>query len=486
MATLNSVPCDALARVPTRDWRWLGPLLAIVLVCVAPTLRFGLLAWDDRQHVSANPAVVDAANATARDLLLTPNLGYAIPLTVASYRAEHALFGLTPWPFHATNALLHVLVAALSFALARRMGLSPAAATLAIVLFALHPVVAEPVSWISGRKDLLATAFALGALHFAFIDTPRSRLLALGCYTLGLLSKPSIAALCLPIVLAPLWFGAGSIRDEYRMIIRHLLRRLAPYALVLLPIAAAGVIGQSQQGAISNTADGLSRARAVWYALGHHVSSALFWEPPTAKYLPTPWPPSWSLRIDLSPWMLATLIIGALCFLRGGLRKTVGFGAVWAAMSYLPTSGLVLPITRFLADSYLYCALIGLGWIAGAILDGVTAATGTRLRGLAAALPWLTALALMPPFLLSSERFVDDEHLWAHAMGRFPDHPRICRQWANGVAEARGAEQGLAATEQCIAKFGPALFSRNRARLLARLGTPAAQRVDPGTPPADR
>jgi protein O-mannosyl-transferase len=482
MLTTDGAARTEQPHVRMRHWPWLGPLLAIVLACVAPTLGFGLLAWDDRQHVSENAAVVDPSNAPARDLLLTPGLGYPIPLTVATYRAEHALFGLKPWVFHASNALLHVLVAAMSFVLARRMGLSPASATLAVVVFALHPVVAEPVSWISGRKDLLATAFALLALRCALGATRRARLLAPACYLLGMLSKPSIAALCLPLVFAPLCFRpAGDRRERWREFTR-VLPRLLPYVSVLLPIAAAGVLGQAKHGALADTAVGLSRVRALWYALGHHLSLVLFWEPPTAKYLPTPWPPAFDPRVDLSPLLVAMVIAAALHLLRGAARRVALFGVIWAAASYLPSSGALVPLTRFLADSYLYCALIGLGWLLGAILDGVAEATAGRWRRLSAALPWLTAAALMPAFLVSSERFVDDEQLWAHTMRRFPDHPRVCRQWANGVAYARGAVHGLAATDSCIARFGPGLFIDNRALLLSRIGSEpvSSSGVSPG------
>jgi predicted RNA polymerase sigma factor len=77
---------------------------------------------------------------------------------------------------------------------------------------------------------------------------------------------------------------------------------------------------------------------------------------------------------------------------------------------------------------------------------------------------------MLRPLAASQARFRDDLALWQHALTRYPTSDRVCRQWANATAKVRGAAHGLAATDACIAHFGPSLFARNRAILLARLG----------------
>jgi hypothetical protein len=85
-------------------------------------------------------------------------------VTVLAFAGERALFGLEPAGFHAVSVLLHALVAVLAGLLARRAGAGAAAAALAASLFAVHPVVVEPVAWVVGQKDLLAAGLLLGAL----------------------------------------------------------------------------------------------------------------------------------------------------------------------------------------------------------------------------------------------------------------------------------------------------------------------------------
>lgn len=84
------------------------------------------------------------------------------PLTVLTFRASHAVWGLQPVWFHAVNVVLH-LVASLLFTrvCVSVAGLRAAFATLAGLLFAAHPIHTEAVTGIVGRADVLACVFFL-------------------------------------------------------------------------------------------------------------------------------------------------------------------------------------------------------------------------------------------------------------------------------------------------------------------------------------
>jgi hypothetical protein len=454
------------------------PLSALCLIglCHAQSVGFGFLAWDDPLHVTQNPLVLTPARA-AWFAWMTPNLGYPIPLTIASYAAQAALWGVAqPWPFHALNVLLHLGVCGLSYSVARRMRLSRIAAVSGSLLIGLHPLVAEPVSWVSGRKDLLAALFGLLALRADL--PPRThgwRLRALSWYALGLLSKPSIAALCLLLPAAELAFGdRPRTRREPRL--RSAMWSGLFGLLLLAPVVYLGVMGQRAVGAIAlGERAGVSYGRALWYALCHHLDLLLLGQAPTAKYVPMPWPPPFSLRFDLLPLLAAAMLSLVLWHLPPRLRRTAGFGALWAFATYLPNSNII-PLARFLADSYLYLPLIGVGWMLGACIDAVSLRLPQLLRRWRVAAPFAIGLALAPLLVISAARFHDDEALWSQARARYPDSARICRQWANGVSTVHGPSSGLSATDRCIARFGSELFVKNRGILLAQTGQLEAAR----------
>jgi len=130
--------------------------------------------YDDFWTVADNGSIVSLRDPSAIVMYDTTR-----PLTNASFALDRAVWGVAPFGFHLTNVILHVLDVALIFALvsqlcgdARRQArvavlvLSDAAvATIAALLFAVHPLMTEAVGYVSGRADLLcASVFLLAVL----------------------------------------------------------------------------------------------------------------------------------------------------------------------------------------------------------------------------------------------------------------------------------------------------------------------------------
>ena len=87
------------------------------------------------------------------------------PVVALSYLWDTARWNVEPAGYHATNVFIHAVNAVMvAIAAEYLLGLSVVAAVFAGSIFALHPVHAEAVSWISGRSGLIATTFYLGSL----------------------------------------------------------------------------------------------------------------------------------------------------------------------------------------------------------------------------------------------------------------------------------------------------------------------------------
>lgn len=465
--TTERVSTDALsaARATHDDERKgsrlaeLAPWLVLALIALgfARCLGFGFINWDDGVHVLGNPAVTGAGSA--RDHWLTPALGYAIPVTVASYRLEHALVGEAPWLYHATNLALHLGVCALVFLLGRRMGLGKIGASIGMLFFGLHPVVAEPVCWISGRKDLLAACFGLAATWCALRAPSRGRTsvptlaLASVLFLLASLSKPSVLALPL------FWMLAGSDGGVRRW------PRWLPALTIAVLVAALSWIGQHRAGAMQ-TVSALPWARQMVYALGYHLGLALFVQHPLAKHIPLTMPPRFDAAVDLLPvgaGLLAWLWIRRAHSLRS---LPIRAGLLFAAVGYLPSSGVV-PLVRYLADSYVYLPLVGLAWLVGAGAEGI----GSRLgRAWAWGLGGAAAAALLFGATTTAMAWHDSVALWATVYERYPDSPQVCLNFGNAFFEQGKPQTALALYERCSRQFGPQHFAKNRAVALFTLG----------------
>lgn len=95
-----------------------------------------------------------------------PNATYYRPLLSLFYGIQGNLFGLTPWPYHLVDLLLHGTNATLVYFLCRALmpGISRPWSFLAALFFLWHPLQVENVAAIARQGDLWVTTFILTAL----------------------------------------------------------------------------------------------------------------------------------------------------------------------------------------------------------------------------------------------------------------------------------------------------------------------------------
>ena len=141
----------------------------VTFVVYSGSLSFDFV-WDDWPQIVNSPIIRTWSNlprAFGSDLWyhVARHQVYYRPLFVAWSMLNYTLFGLRPWGWHLGAVLLHVGAVLAVFWLARRLGLEYWTAALAALIFALHPVHIEPVTWISAASDTMVTMFS--ALAFA-------------------------------------------------------------------------------------------------------------------------------------------------------------------------------------------------------------------------------------------------------------------------------------------------------------------------------
>ena len=214
--------------------RLMALLLALVTLLVyLPAARDGFVVYDDNTYVTENHAVQNGLTWDGIQWAFTTGHGSNWhPLTWLSHMTDCELFGLNAGAHHSVNVLFHAVNAVLLLLLLFRLtgALWPAAFIAA--LFAWHPLHVESVAWISERKDVLSTCFALLSL-LAYVryvasdrvgrrpvtanrnsdavaahDWPLVRhfyWLALFLFALGLMAKPMLVTLPFVMLLLDYW-----------------------------------------------------------------------------------------------------------------------------------------------------------------------------------------------------------------------------------------------------------------------------------------
>jgi hypothetical protein len=376
----------------------------------APALD-GSYVYDDALYVVENPAVTgDAALWTSP--LGHPRQGLWRPLTVLSFRLQ--------WngasdarPLLLGNVLLHVAASLLAMLLARRLGLGRTAALVAGLIFAVHPVHAESVAWVTGRAELLATVFVLlGWMAWLSNGLPA----AVGCVAavaLAGLSKENA-------LMAPALFLAGDL---------VLRRRRVPWGrFAALAITACGVFA-ARLSALPQLmpADG----PFTQTDLGGRCVVALNILGTALRLLV--WPQD--LRIEYQrheflladPWNLAAAaaLVGLVIWL-WNRRRTLALGLTLIPLALFPVLNL-LPIGEAFAERFLYLPSVGLCLAAGALFELRARQELASGRGLgpSVAVVLLILLAALPACRSAVAVFRDDLSLWRHAARIAPDLPLV-------------------------------------------------------------
>jgi len=203
---------------------WAGMLALLVLIAYWPATE-GQFIWVDAKNLQ--PADLSTIWAGRwQDAKQYPMLQYH-PVTYTTYWIENHLVGRdttgTPsaFPFHLVNLLLHCGCAVMAWLILRKLKLP--GAWMAAALFAVHPINAETVSWISQRASVLAGLLFFSSIYsylfFADDDRPmepdkRWSLygLSLVLFVLAMLSKSTAWAMPVCTLLLLWWQRKSSLR----------------------------------------------------------------------------------------------------------------------------------------------------------------------------------------------------------------------------------------------------------------------------------
>jgi hypothetical protein len=196
---------DAPPRHP-RPWLPAALSAALAMLLYVHTLG-GTWIYDDLFHAREDPRLADVRlwSRFLTDGYMPGSVDRLWrPLVSLSYAVQWKLTGDRAWPFHAVNILLHAAASALVAELARRLTGSRAAALIAGLLFAAHPVHVEAVAYIVGRAESACAVGTLGALVLLLRPLTLRRALAVyACFLVAIFSKEQ--GLLLPAMMLALW-----------------------------------------------------------------------------------------------------------------------------------------------------------------------------------------------------------------------------------------------------------------------------------------
>lgn len=174
-------------------------ILLPALLLFAETLSFGFMSDDFYLvHRVSDEGFFSGWGGSAGTALFRP-------VTVFSYLTDHLLWGLNAVGYHLTNVLWHLVNSLLVVILANNLLKRTDAAISAGFVFLLLACHSESVSWVSGRTDLIATAFCLASI-LLFL---RGSWWSLPAFLIGVMAKESV-------IIAPLLWASFLVEGTRR------------------------------------------------------------------------------------------------------------------------------------------------------------------------------------------------------------------------------------------------------------------------------
>src|SRR5262249_42570538 len=132
----------------------------LVILTYLPSIHGGFI-WDDDAHLTENRFIVGPGGLRS---IWTSSAATYYPLVLTSFWVQHAIWGLNPLPFHVVNILMHALCAILLRHVLLNLKMTNGAASLGAIVWALHPVQAESVAWVTELKNTQSGVFYLLAV----------------------------------------------------------------------------------------------------------------------------------------------------------------------------------------------------------------------------------------------------------------------------------------------------------------------------------
>ena len=326
------------------------------------------------------------------------------PLTPAMFAIEYAIAGPKPWLSHLINALSYGLLCWLLFGftktlLGARLAINTAthSATIAALLFAVHPIHTEAVANIKGRDEIVAAIGAVLGLWLTLrsMKEEKATMLRIGAFAaffLGMLAKENVITM-LAVVPLTLWWHGKTPKVNWLQ--------------SMWPIVVASVLFIVIRGAITGLDPGeppkelmnnpflkiennlyvpfsaAEKTATITYIMGKYVQLLVFPFPLTHDYYPR--------EIEIQNWT-KPLVWASFLFWLGMLyavikgwksRTWLAYGIIFYCATMSITSNIIFPVGTNMSERFAFLPSIGFvipiavliaRWLEGASRKNVTSA----------------------------------------------------------------------------------------------------------------
>ncbi len=436
----------------TERSRRLAIVAPFVLVVAGTVAYWGTLdapfIFDDGNAIVDNPHLRSLLPLSRSTTAPDQSTVAGRPVAALSLAVNYAVSGLDPWSYHVTNIAIHIGVGLLLFGIVRRTvdrlhagagadRPGPWFALVVAVVWLVHPLNTEAVTYVSTRTESLAGLFMLAALYCLSrgVDTARPTIWWVGCVAASALAMATKeVAVALPVVLLA-WdavFASDGFVDSLRRRPR-LWAAVAATWIVLMWLVAGGARSDTVGFGFEDLRP-FDYARTQIGVIWHYLRLAVWPHPLALDYFDWPIARQWSLALWLGGAALLGLVLASLWL--AIRRHWLGFLGVCFFAILAPTSSVVPIVSEVAAERRMYMPLMSVvaAACAGAWLLArkLPAARRPVVLGAAAV---LVCSVLGAVTIARNDLYGDEVAIWEDTIRTRPGNARAMQNLAVALVE---------------------------------------------------
>jgi len=325
---------------------------------------FNGLFFDDEHFIYKNTAVISFSLSNIFSQSMTTGAGqlsnYYRPLLFTGFAIEYALFGASGFIYHFSSFFLHALSGILIYLLLQSLFKNRFISLLTAVLFLIHPIQTEAISYASGRGDPQSFFFSLLAIYLLLKKSMKAYMFSVFFFICALLSK-EIALITPGLMFVVILFTQQSLSKK--TILKSLKKTFLFFLITVIYFSLRlSVLNFANTLNFSNSQTLYTQNILVRLITFFHYA----WD--YIKLLIVPHPLFMERDITISvqsrPTFLSLLAIFAIAssFIFGIIRRVshpiLLFSLLWIGISFIPTSGII-PINGIFYEHFLYYPSLG-------------------------------------------------------------------------------------------------------------------------------
>ena len=318
--------------------------------------------WDDAyliEHNSYIKSLSGMPHIFQEDIGADSGIRYNAyrPLQMITYMLDYAFWKLNVFGYHLTNIMLHILAAVVLYWLLYIVSENTLLPFLTAILFIIHPVHTEVVTYLSGRSDSLSALFILLCIvcYIKGEDTKRLiwRFFMISSYILALLAREN--SIILPLLIL-LYQHAYKKKIEAKKILPILS---VSFIYIFLRVTFLKYLLPTT----TPFTNFIQRIPGFFVAITNYLNLLLF---PISLHMEYG---SNLFKITTPKALFGILIVifWLILALRKKSSKLIFFSISWFFVTLLPVSN-IFPINAYMAEHWLYLPSIGFFIILASIL----------------------------------------------------------------------------------------------------------------------